>query len=1015
MDVRTTGRLLAAVTFTAVVGVVALAFWTSRRSPAPAPVAPLPPLPALAGGGSTPVDPTGTQSPIDLVAMGQRGSWLGVDPRTGRPSYELLWDTLDPEDAGRIRLARPRAWFDAGAGRTVLVTAESGRLVWPARDKEPESGELLGGVTARLLRPGTPRTVADDPRALEDATVGRLFTPTIRFESALGQVETTDRIAVSGPGLALEAVGLVLRFSEVQRRLQYARIDQGGTLTINPSRMREAAAPGDTPDDQASGAATATVAPPERIDLYQATIAGSRAGAPVISPLRIVQGRRTVEAEMLTVFARLADGSLPREAIAPFERTAPATVELMGPPAPGQSMTVAIAPPAASGLPDEEIRATWGGPLEVRPVGTEAPGSLRSERVKELARDDLAVRLASPRTGRVEVADPESGTSVRAAEIEYGATARSVALSARPGAAEPEVAVVIAQAGELLTTRLEADLTTGVGSAAGAGRFLAARQPAAADAGEPAPQPPAVRWTGRSDFRFDTSAGPVGAGGMVLPTELSFTDGVEASDRSGRLTAGFVRATLAAVARSDRVQPDIRLVGVLASDDARLTDAGDGTVRADQIRVAFDRASPTPRPVGAEARGGVVASQNNQNLRADRADVRFDPDPQGRGVRAGALNAEGGVRVLTADGVEALADRLSADVPARQAVLFGAPAELRRNEGGEARSLRAARINLDGDARRLTAPESGTIAFALTSDGRDLRTDVQWSGGLTFNDRDGIADLRGDVRLVGQSGSLERQSARGDQLTIRLAQPTPDGKRPVAEVRLDGAEAPASVEFRRFAAPAADAGTPPDAPRTLEALAALRSGRLILTNAPAAGPLAQRVEAPGPGTLVVEDRRGPAAPAPPPTANAPGTRGTSVFTWTGGLVVERASGVATMQGGVRLRHLAPGASAVTEIEADSARAEVTRAAEASDPDRPELRRVAATGNVYVKHEQTRISAAELAYDVASGVATATAAPGGVVTVFDGRDGRTVTAAAVEIEPATGRWRIAGAGTIGGSR
>ncbi len=988
MNARSTGRVIALLLMTLVIGVVLFGVLRAQRSASTAPVAG-----SNAPGFESPVvanDPAGAGAPggiQDLVAMAKEGVWTRTNPESGELQYKLTWATMDPEANGVIRLGSPVAFIFMGE-QTLRVRAETARLLWPAREREPESGSLSGDVIAELL-PSDVRGADPAPNAPAALT---MRTPIVRFESQLGELAVPERVAVTGAGFDFAGSGLSITASDVDQRIRLIRLERCETLRLRPEEFetRAAAGRGESTGVGSSSAGAASV------DLYRATLSRG---------VRLTQGSHSLSGEELLAFVRLTGGKLKPGAIA----------SLRGPGAgpAGGALGETSASGAVSGAPSagDEITLAWAGPMEVR---------LLKDVPTELASDDVFVRVNSGAGTPASYADAESGGFVRGAVMQAGLT--TLAGSIIGSAAEP-IAAGIAREFEVAVPRIDFDLVKGVGGLVGAGEIRALD--AGAGGGATAQT---LAWAGRGDVRFDVSRGPVGAGGVVMPIDAIFDSGVRATGDAGGAEGDSLRAVFVRVERQG-AKPIARLSRAVISGDAGVSSPDDGRVSAETIDIGFaaDADGRRVRPVLASARGGAVAERDGESLASNLLEVDFEEDARGR-TRATTIRALGDTVITARDGIEIRADELRGDQRTRVYDLTGTPVTIaQRREDGESR-LNTNAGRFDATARTFTASGAGDGFFTQPGEDPALtdRIDLSWTGGMVYDDRAGRAECSGDASAMVQRGANERHAGRGERLVVELTptddseSPTQDagsgGKKPARRMQratLEGGafagktDAPAEVELRRYK-PAVEGA----ADLELEGLVFLSGPRVTLLGQ------AERLETPGSGTLLFEDRRGAgdttAQPGGAGGESVPfrDSRGTTLFQWAGLLTWDRTTGEAKMTGGTRMNHLNAASGERVTIEAEELGAVITN--DPANPDRARLERVNAVGTVRAAWKTVRVEAGSLEYDDANAKAIARAAPGSSVSALDTATGRASSAEEIEFDLRTGEWKVTRLNASGGN-
>ncbi|MBC7835960.1 MAG: hypothetical protein H7Y88_12805 [Phycisphaerales bacterium] len=158
-----------------------------------------------------------------------------------RVASELEWEALEPLERGRSNVTEPRAWLYPKDGRIIYMKAAHGLVYMPEQGKEPESGSFAGGVVIKLFAPpaagpdGQPGYI--DPEA--DRPEVLFFSDTLKFDTALGSVTTSDAITVVTADAEFKAKGLRINFNQVRDRIELAETDGDNSLRYR-IRNREA-------------------------------------------------------------------------------------------------------------------------------------------------------------------------------------------------------------------------------------------------------------------------------------------------------------------------------------------------------------------------------------------------------------------------------------------------------------------------------------------------------------------------------------------------------------------------------------------------------------------------------------------------------------------------------------------------------------------------------------------------------------------------------------------------------
>ncbi len=883
----------------------------------------------------------------DLLAASDNATIDLIDPQ-GRIAQKLAYSRLEPLESARVRLTDPRAIIYLAQDRAIEIRAEQGQFLQRSLREEPESGWFRQSVRIALFDNIT--RGADIPADTDPAAA--LFTEALEFDTRTGELRSDDEIRVESATVNFKGRGATILFSEQDRRLLFLRIASGESLTINPAAEGRSPPRADRPTQPPQPAAPADA----RRDVYRAIFNG---------PVRVARAQTSLESERLEVWLALLNGSLPPDAV----RAIPTSVA---------RTTPVTTPPAANTDDSTPVVISWSGSFEVRPLQA-APEELRA--------DHVFVRFSSPASGRVTARDDSMGAQVECLGLDYGATTRRLALS---GAGPRSVVLRLADRGEALASRLEADLGTNTATFPGPGVLRAI------DVSEE-PGPRDVSWRGRCDltFAYDDR-------GRIALRRASLTEGVLARDLGREASGRVVRVDFAPTNDAGA----LNVSRVVVEDGAVIEGGRDGRLEADRVDVAF-----APRGAGlawspsvATASGRVHASRGGEqpvSMRAELAEARFGRAPDGS-ARTESVTADLGVVVRLGEGedtIEARADRVRALVAQNIAELQGQPASLRRGPA----SIEGGSMRLDGNSRRLTVFGAGRIEAKTGETQQETllgydRLEVSWTGSMTFDDLAGVAELGGGIEAVADRGGLARDTGRGERLWLHVTPGSKEGEtspreREVLRVTLSGGAEEfgdgqlAEVESRRYELDeASDTGV------RLVRLINLASARIEADRAE------QRLWTPGPGRLLAEDRRLSVG-----EASSHG-QGTTLFEWAGAMTLAHDTGAGEMRERVRVRHLPTDAKEAVELECETLAAQF-------DMKEPSLVSAEAREAVYARQGLRQLVADRLTLDAARMLAEASAAPGNVVIVFDEAVGPPATAEAIEWDLTSNRVRATKMGTI----
>ena len=240
-------------------------------------------------------DEPGTTDPLDVnmsLRLGEDNPFSGIPiERVDRGSFtrvdagkvvRVTWDRATPLSKGVSEVTEPRARMFFEGGRAMQVTADEGRFVAP--DRQPQSGLFRGNVVITLVD-GEPGEDIDFDR---DAEVEmRVFIDgEARFDLVLNQIETADRVHLTGPRVEFFGTGLELSYNQRRNRLGRLDVTFGEVLRLKPEPTAE---PQPSPPTPPSSPSSASATTPPNTDNAAADRADTReapedAGAPSAEP-----------------------------------------------------------------------------------------------------------------------------------------------------------------------------------------------------------------------------------------------------------------------------------------------------------------------------------------------------------------------------------------------------------------------------------------------------------------------------------------------------------------------------------------------------------------------------------------------------------------------------------------------------------------------------------------------------------------------------------------------------------
>jgi len=982
MTTASKGRLFALVLLLVAGVVIGVAVFSNKAAPRTAsamdPAYDAPP-PAAPGEDATVVRNPGSLQ--DVIAGGAKGTWT-TTREDGSVAMRILSERLDPKPEGRFELSALTAWFYNNSNR-LRVLASRADLLWPSQDKTPESG-TLAAIEFAMFAAATPETPDDNPGI-------SLFTATldsIAFDAAMSQAQSKDVLEAKGDGFALVANGFLVRLNEVTRQVTYLRVDASpkNRLTIGGERAKRGDQGAESPAKNDTPTQNKPAPTDPQIDHYALSLGG---------PVQIRQGERILTGERVTILFRLVDGALRESAIANIEMPD------------GDRKSRRVGRGSGSGSSGDETLLessaltdiTWAGPAELTLV----------ENPVELASDDVYLRLEATEREAVSFADAEMDLAMRAGRAEYFATTGRVVLDA-----QGPIPAVSFKTGDGLTLdarKISLELA-GLPNAI-KGTAVGPARASAVDPEKPDVDASTISWDVEAAFALR----PVGE--TFAPTSLALKGNVKASGPDGTATAETLEATFAEAAETNLGH----LTSLTLAGNASLLGADSSRVAADRITVNFKPSDDRPVPTFAAAEGRINGETADGELRsAGKLTVTLTQDDKGR-TRAQLFDASQDVVVRSRalagkdakadDYVELHGDSLTGDLETQIIDVSGAPATIARVDNRDRGSVTGATMRIEGESRRLTVFGPGSASRTLEHKKAAVdRLGVRWNTGMTYSDQSGEAECRGGVEAVGEFSGTDRHVVTGDTLTLRITPGSEDSatRELLAAIVSGSAFNPKSsdharAEARRFVGSSLASGAP-----RLEALLSIESQSLAVR------PVERSVEAPGPGRIVIEDRRSTNQSTPAGTSDvlvlgassttstatsSLSTRGTTIFTWQGGVHVDGPSNTATMHSGVRVRHKPSGVRDIVDMECE--KLEATFEAGVSEDEAPRPREIIASGAIFVRRGDLQLVGDRVRFLVGTNELVIEAEPGNTVSIDDAGRGTKATAEAVRLDTKTGAW------------
>src|SRR5690606_17528955 len=121
-------------------------------------------------------------------------------------------------------------------------------------------------------------------------------TESLSFDTAMGELRTTDPVRITSAGVLIEFVGFTLLIDDVKQRLALFRTNSANKATIDPAQF---AARSTNSDDRSGAEDSSSSSVAELIEkLYHASMTGD---------VRIASGALLASAERMDLWTRLID------------------------------------------------------------------------------------------------------------------------------------------------------------------------------------------------------------------------------------------------------------------------------------------------------------------------------------------------------------------------------------------------------------------------------------------------------------------------------------------------------------------------------------------------------------------------------------------------------------------------------------------------------------------------------------------------------------------------------------
>lgn len=768
-----------------------------------------------------------------------------------RQTGELTFAGMDPleNEPHMVAVESPKAWLSTRNGWWVRVSAPAGKLYMPDRQRPPESGTLSGGVDVRAYKP-----LADGTRPAEDATATATFkVASVDFDTLLMQLRTAESWTLAMPELDATGDGLTWKYSEANEITEFAEVAGNLSVTYWPGAGRSESAGGGVGETRRVSAGEPIDAPEKITRASDTGIAAAETGLPakpggassagtlsrgatlsetlyhlaLRDRVRVAQGEREIAGPSMVLWARLLDGALPAEALAPIR-----TFSREG--AGGVSVVKPAAAPTGSGASSERQVAGASLATPASPAGGRGEGA-KSGDVREaitlhskgtatlralretptrLEKNHLAIAMDGTAEIPVRVLDAVDGVVARAGHLEYLGTTRWFQMlgfdegtigGARRGAGEPAAngsrgpaEVRLVGRGTLEASHLEADLASGLVLVRGPGSLRSETEDRC------------VRWRNQADVSMLMVDGAMAAAAR----EIVLQGGVEAGDGGTMVSGEHVLVTFEpeiVTLAGEQAGPSELLTGranlkrVVVQDRAMADAGAGGWVKAQKLVADFDgTVARSPEVSMLRALGGVEGGRGEgTRVWAEALNATLGVDAIGRSyvseaVIDGGESEDGTVGV----GLARFEDRgkgghVGSDVRTRaqsprmvvrpeseQVDLVGAGSWV--EQAGT--RLSGLDVRLDGLVNRAFCEGAGELTHRDAMQRADEEPMVRavWSERFSYDDSTGLGECEGDVSMVKTPDAWSRDEAIAQRVELMFRR-VQDGGEAAASAGGEGA------------------------------------------------------------------------------------------------------------------------------------------------------------------------------------------------------------------------------------
>lgn len=852
--------------------------------------------------------------------------------------------------------------FDGGATISLYEPTSPGALVDTDRDLPTlvMSTESIRFDLALLEVASTDRWTMQSPQVSANGKGLRMVGNEVDGRLELGVFDQVDKVII-------HRVARAMKRDEPNSKPSAASSTNRGAATASTP-----AAPA-TPPVPASTTPAATQ--PAQIAMYAIKIADD---VRITSGKRSISGE-LAEVWVRFVNNQLAPGALgPTNANGKL--SLPGATSPSGTASSSTPTSTAAGSPTSSPSIDDDIVMTWKGKLTIRPIDQAPAALAKDDVAVRLSSPTPAKTTAAATKPAsitpVEFGDLAAGIQGQANALTYGATTREIALV---GDKSSPVRLTAADRGIFQGESMRLNLGTGLGQSRGEGT-LSQRNPGEGFDGPSSQRTISWKdqadielvtkdgWaTGQlrraaaqgsvvaSDGKVELKAGYVEA--LLEPNAITKSLGPDATFELLRVSAkeGVAIRTLGKDTAAATAKPapihntasganPAANAGVDSPDVMSTMISGGGSMTASQVWVDFEPTSQigSPRASHVVAVGNVCANRGESQATAERLEADLSPGPNGE-LTVTQVDGQGGVHFIGPGGLDVRAPKFSADA-VKQTIDLSSPMPEGVRIARQGAIIYTSQLHADNVNQTVASAGPGKIVFHKAAAGANIAAEdagdmtATWSQRMSLSEKEGKAKLVGDVQVVAISGksaassgaeaadkSSTPESSQVDKLWADIIelhftqteQPTgrtgPDGKpetrRQLTKAIATGKGGPNSADKARIESVRTTAA---------DATAADSGRRLVYIEADTftASETESKIEVPGPGRLLVDERGAKTSPSNP-AANNPGKpnapvglsimdgksmNGSTLISWTNNLSLLRDTGIAQINGGVRLIH-----------------------------------------------------------------------------------------------------------------